>query len=57
MVLAVIGPEGRPPLTIVLPGQLGLCDAAMYELESAAAEQANWRYRFRVVLVPAVDSA
>ena len=57
VVLAVIGPDGRPSLTIILPGRNGLCDAAVYELETCEAEEANWRYCFRVVLVPAASGA
>lgn len=52
-VLAVIGPDNRPSLTIILPGRTGLCDAAVYELETTEGVDDNWCYRFRVVLAPA----
>jgi hypothetical protein len=54
-VLVVIGPDGRPSLTMCLVGHGGLADAAVYELEALDAGPAHWCYRFRVTSSSAVD--
>ncbi len=49
VVVAVIGPDGRPPLTHWLIGPAGLADAPVYELE-ACEDDTPWLYRFRICL-------
>jgi len=46
-VLVVVGPDGRPSLTLCLPGDNGISSAPVYELESLEAEPSQWRYCFR----------
>jgi hypothetical protein len=63
VVICVVGPDGRPPLTHWLLGAGGLSRAPMYELESVEVEAAEagereseaapWRYCFRVYLADA----
>ncbi len=53
VVVCVLGPDGRPPLTHWLLGSEGLSDAPIYELEAAdddAAQQPPWRYCYRICL-------
>jgi hypothetical protein len=45
-VVAVIGPDGRPPLTHPLIVDEGLAAAVIYELEATDTET-PWLYRFR----------
>jgi hypothetical protein len=49
VVVTVIGPDGRPPLTHWLIGEGGLSDAPIYELESCD-ESPPWRYTYRLCL-------
>jgi hypothetical protein len=46
-VLAVIGPDGRPPLTHPLIADDSLAAAATYELEATDTDETPWRYKFR----------
>lgn len=51
VVMCVLGPDGRPPLTHWLTGPEGLADAPIYELEATDdPEQPPWRYCFRICL-------
>jgi hypothetical protein len=54
-VLVVIGPDGRPSLTMCIMGEGGLADAAVYELEALDAEPEHWCYRFRVTSESGAD--
>jgi hypothetical protein len=48
-VLVVVGPDGRPSLTLCLVGDDGISNAPIYELEVRDDGPSHWRYCFRAM--------